>query len=410
MPWDESENEKLPAEWLYRPADPQKDTRGRLKLVFKKSRPLHISGHPDKLPFADVQFVRRIFDDLQLPKTFFHISSGTLVLARSHIVRNESGTPTSYEFIAHCPSKQGDWSLALSYYISIRTTSAYLSVDHRIDSRGLLPELGAFHSFAFHPMLIPCIMFSAVLQRSLDRRIAVKSKLNTLEENIRLVTQKAAKTSDEDFQEFNWYFKQLGGMETMFELLERCRREQSSRKGRYQYWRMLYDAIWEGIDYAEDALTYVPRDDFRKAQGDLKQWVAITWMKFESLMARDEDHIARVNDASEKVSTFERPLNGVLLTGFEALQSRPAARQSGPSQPGSRDPEGQRRHEVHSSAWVGFPACQLRCCNTPSPESKCVGANRSRRLSSVLTGSNFCQDHNSSACTWQSQYPSSRQL
>lgn len=129
--------------------------------------------------------------------------------------------------------------------------------------------------------------------------------MNTFEETIRLITQKAAKTTDEDFQEFNWYLKQPGGMETMFELLESCRREQASRKGRYQYWHMLYSAILQGIDYAEHSLSHVPREDFRQAQSNLKQWMAITWMKFETLMARDEDHIARVNDAFDMVKVIE---------------------------------------------------------------------------------------------------------
>lgn len=307
MPWDESEEEKLPEEFLYQPST-QDNIRGCLKLFFKKSRPYHISGKPDKLPFPDAQSVRRIFRDLDLPKTYFHIFSGTLVLARSHITYNEAGTPEIYEFIAHCPSKQGDWALGLSHHASTRTTSAYWSVDHRIDSQSLLTDLVALQDYVFHPMLIPCIMFSAILQRNLDRRIAVKSKLTTLEETIHLITQKAAKTTDEDFQEFNWYFKQPGGMETMFELLERCRREQTSRKGKYQYWEMMHKAILKGMVYAEGALGYVSREEFRRAQGDLEQWVAITWLKFESLMARDEDHVARVNDASDMVRMIERRL------------------------------------------------------------------------------------------------------
>ncbi|KAF2161562.1 hypothetical protein M409DRAFT_27958 [Zasmidium cellare ATCC 36951] len=298
FPYDESEHEKLPEAFLYQPS-PLPTTKGTLKLLFKKSRPRHISGKPDKFPFADASCVRRIFQDLDLPQSYFHISSGSLVLARSNVVREEDGTPSGYEFIAHCPSTQGDWALALSHSVATRTTSAYWSVDHRIDSKTLLSDLAAFQSHAFHPMLIPIIMFSSILQRALDRRIAMKSKLTTLEETILLITQKAAKTTEEDFQEFNWYFKQPGGMETMFELLESCRREQTSRKGRYQYWEMLYKAILEGMEYAEVALAHVRREDFRRVQEDLKQWVALTWMKFESLRARDEDHVSRVNDASD---------------------------------------------------------------------------------------------------------------
>ncbi|KAK4496492.1 hypothetical protein PRZ48_012472 [Zasmidium cellare] len=298
VPFDESTSEKLPQDFLYQ-APPQPTTKGTLKLLFKKSRPYHISGKPDKLPFASAQCVRRIFHDLDLPKTYFQICSGSLVLTRSHVLRDGHSTPTGYEFIAHCPSKQGDWALALSHRISTRTTSAYWSVDHRIDSKALLSDLSALQDYAFHPMLIPIIMFSSTLQRALNRCIAVKSKLTTLEETIRLITQKAAKTTDEDFQDFNWYFKQPGGMETMFELLESCRREQTTRKGRERYWEMLYGAILEGMEYAEEGMGYVEREEWRRVQGDLKEWVAVTWMKFESLRARDEDHVSRVNDASD---------------------------------------------------------------------------------------------------------------
>lgn len=191
--------------------------------------------------------------------------------------------------------------MALSHSPTSRCTSVFWSVDERIDSDLLLAEVGAFQDFAFHPMLVPCVMFAATLEIGIKRRHSIKQKLRVLESGTHRLIQQGAQSSINDHRGYGRLHEASASIETLFELLGSCRREQASREGRYHFWSSYHDVLVEGFKYAEQALTYVPPDLFIKAHLGLQQWTAITWRKFESLKARDVDHVARVDNVSDMV-------------------------------------------------------------------------------------------------------------
>lgn len=294
-------------QWRLRPQDTplssaqEPITFGCLKCVFQGSRPQHVSGRPDILPFRDAEALRHVFTSLQLPTAYLQIADGSPALAKSHITYNHERLPCMYEIVVHCVAKQGDWAMALSHKPATKCSSLFWSVDKPIDSELLLEDLTLFREYAFHPMLTPCIMFAATLRAGVERRHSIKKKLGILEDAIRTINLRGPQAADRHYHKTPYPSKPLPSIESLFELLNSCRGEQASREGRYEFWRSYHEAINEGFEYAEQALTYVPQETFSKAQSELKQWNSLVWRKLESLRARDIDHITRVNNISDRV-------------------------------------------------------------------------------------------------------------
>jgi hypothetical protein len=270
-----------------------------LNCVFQCTRPPHISGRPDYLPFANKLETQAVFDTLRLPPSYFQIASGTAGSAQAHIFRNHR-QPQKLEFIAHCLSKQGDWAIALSHDAAKRATSVFWSVDDKIDSVPLLEDFRDFQGYASHPMLVPCIMFAANLRMSEQRRHAIKDTLQSLESAIQQISQKEASSYDRDAEAYDHY-EQPPSLEIYFQMLHRCRKDQSSRKGRYGFWRDFVGAVEESFKYIEDMMTVSQDDWLLEAHNELRRWIAVNDKKLESLMARDEDHVYRVDNVSHMV-------------------------------------------------------------------------------------------------------------
>jgi hypothetical protein len=270
-----------------------------LNCVIQCTRPPHVSGRPDYLPFANKLETQAVFDTLRLPPSYFQIASGTAGSAQAHILRNHKQSQ-KLEFIAHCLSKQGDWAIALSHDAAKRATSVFWSVDDKIDSVPLLDDFRDFQGYASHPMLVPCIMFAANLRMSEQRRHAIKDTLQSLESAIQQISQKEASSYDRDAEAYDHY-EQPQSLEIYFQMLHRCRKDQSSRKGRYGFWRDFVGAVEEGFKYIEDLMTDSQDDWLLEAHNELRRWIAVNDKKLESLMARDEDHVYRVDNVSHMV-------------------------------------------------------------------------------------------------------------
>jgi hypothetical protein len=275
------------------------DHKRVLNCVFQSTRPPHTSGRPDYLPFANRSEIRAVFDTLKLPSSYFQIASGTAGSAQAHIFQNH-GRPKQFEFIAHCLSKQGDWAIALSHDVPKGITSVFWSVDAKIDSVPLMDDFHDFQEYASHPMLVPCIMFAANLRMSEQRRHAIKDTLQSLESAIQQISQREASTYDHHGETYGHY-EQPQSLETYFQMLHRCRKDQSSRKGRYGFWRDFVGAVDEGFRYVEDLMMDAPDDYLLEAHNELKRWIAVNDKKLESLMSRDEDHVYRVDNVSHMV-------------------------------------------------------------------------------------------------------------
>ena len=275
------------------------DQQRALNCVFQNTRPPHISGRPDYLPFANKAETKAVFDTLRLPPSYFQIASGTAGSAQAHIFRSNR-QPEQLEFIAHCLSKQGDWAIALSHDAIKGITSVFWSVDEKIDSVPLLDDLRDFQKYASHPMLVPCIMFAANLRMSEQRRQAIKETLQNLESAIQQISQREASSYDHNTEAYDHY-EQPQSLEVYFQMLHRCRKDQSSRKGRYGFWRDFAGSVDKGFKYVEDSMTNAPDVHLLEAHSELRRWIAVNDKKLESLMARDEDHVYRVDNVSHMV-------------------------------------------------------------------------------------------------------------
>lgn len=193
--------------------------------------------------------------------------------------------------------------MALSHRASTMDTSAFCSLDKVIDAQPLLDDLINLKSHSFHPMLIPCIMLDTVMSMGVNRRNSIKDRLQKLERTIARVGREASlqlplevHQDDPKQDSRDWIH--------VFELLNSCRKDQASRKGRYDFWRSYHAAIQMGFKYTNELLNEDSNgDEFLKLQRELEQWVALTWQKLNSLIARDKDHINRVENVSTLVST-----------------------------------------------------------------------------------------------------------
>ena len=259
-----------------------------------------MSGKPDTLPFQDLAELRSVFDTLKLPSSYFQIASGSVGSAQSHTLYGSENRPCRHELIGHCVSRQGDWALALSHDTSKRVTSVFWSVDKPIDSQALLDDFHAFQHYASHPMLIPCIMFASSLRTSEERRQSIKDRLVKLEGTIAQISVKEAHAFDHDMRSYG-RSEHPESLETLLQILFSCRKDQSSRKGRYKFWRSVVDSIEEGFEYVEAMMADSPDTHLLEAHTELRRWVRVNDKKLESLMARDEDHVYRVENVSYMV-------------------------------------------------------------------------------------------------------------
>lgn len=274
---------------------------GSLHAIFQTSRPEHVSGRPDILPFSDKSTCKQVFSALKLPLAYLMIADGALGISHSHIIRDAFDRPIRFDFIVHCASKQGDWSMALSHSVATRDTSAFLSIELDMDKPPIVDALRTWQDYAFHPAYLPCIMFADMLRKSVKRRFQIKTRIRALEETLRTVTKAAQRAPGPEYENFDRMLEEPQRIETLFDLLHGCRKDQSSREGRYELWSTYYGAIHESLCYAENAIKWVEPEHFRKIHSDLRQWSQLTWRKFESLKARDKDHIARVDNLSAMV-------------------------------------------------------------------------------------------------------------
>jgi hypothetical protein len=280
-----------------------------LDCVFQSTRPKHVSGQPDFLPFKDMTELRSVFDTLKLPSSYFQIASGSVGTAYSHTFHDTRNRPSRHEMISHFMSRQGDWALALSHNASERVTSVFWSVEKTIDSKALLDDFHAFQNYASHPMLIPCIMFASSLRTSEGRRRSIKDRLVRLESTITHISEKEAQACEHDARPDD-SSEQAQSLEALLQTLHSCRKDQSSRKGRYKLWRSVVDSIEEGFKYVEAVMADAPDGHLLEAHKELRRWVSLNKEKLESLMARDEDHVYRVENVSHMVcplGTFVLP-------------------------------------------------------------------------------------------------------
>lgn len=298
---DESSDGLPPGFWEGNAHGNRESEESVLKCILQRSRPQHVSGRPDDLPFRDATQARCIFAEMGLPSSYFQIADGSAGSAQSHTIRDPHGTVSGYELIAHCISKQGDWAIALSHSIPVRQTSVFWSVDSRIDSGLLLTDLHDFQHYALHPMLVPCIMFAGNLRSNEQRRQSIKERIQKLEAAVRRFSSQDSSVTDFDLHTLDGQ-KQPEELESLFEMLNSCRKDQTSREGRYEFWRNCHEAIDDGFKYTEAWLKDAPDEHMLRAQDELWRWKAVTHRKLESLLARDKDHISRVESISNMVS------------------------------------------------------------------------------------------------------------
>ncbi|SMR46239.1 unnamed protein product [Zymoseptoria tritici ST99CH_1E4] len=273
----------------------------RLRLLLQRSRPPHTSGKPDSLPFASAASLNTIFETLNLPGSYLQIADGFLSTAQAHITYDAKGDAIAFQLIVYCTMKQGDWSLALSHHAATMETSIFLSLEQRLDSLPITSDLQDLQHYSFHPMLIPCIMFDAVMKMGIERRNSIKARLRTLERSMAVLSRRASgasrpgSLSEEDVGE-----EDADDWSALFELLASCRQDQVSRKGRYEFWKSYHAAIQAGMEYMPKVLLVgdegVEGGERVKVHGELQQWVDLTWQRLNSLMARDKDHIGRVEN------------------------------------------------------------------------------------------------------------------
>ena len=159
-------------------------------------------------------------------------------------------------------------------------------------------------------MLVPCIMYAANLRMNEERRRSIKTRVVELENSIRGMIQREASSSSSSFGRDDAHKNQYRhgeqappSLETYFQVLHSCRKDQSSRKGRYRFWRNFVEALEEGFEYVEALMAASDSPDvyLLEAHRELQRWVKVNDKKLESLMARDEDHVCRVDNVSHMV-------------------------------------------------------------------------------------------------------------
>ncbi|EME44238.1 hypothetical protein DOTSEDRAFT_24310 [Dothistroma septosporum NZE10] len=312
-----------------------------LRCVLQRKRPQHRSGRPDALPFRSAEAMRAVFRELDLPSAYFEIADGSPATAQSYTFKTQSQNPLRFELIAHCVTKQGDWAMALAHSALNGSTTVFWSLDERIDSSRLTEDLIAFPQHAVHPMLIPCSMFAATLRMAVERRHAIKDRLQLLEDAIPRLGRTASAISqpvDDETDKKNLASKSLHDFDRLFSLLHACRKDQASRKGRYDFWQSFRDVLENGFLYFESVLEKHPDDERFQTNAELKQWYDITWQRIESLMARDKDHIDRVENVSQ--------------TLYSLIQQREIRLQSSIARAAQQDSEGMKYIAVLGSIFL----------------------------------------------------------
>lgn len=190
--------------------------------------------------------------------------------------------------------------MALSHRSDTLTTSVFLSVDRRVRSDLLTEDLKLLSDHSIHPMLLPCIVFSATFRMAVVRRNLIKGKVSRLEKALARITSRRTPKSDafslensEDEDE---------DISHLFELLQGCRNDQASRKGRTDFWKSYNYAIDEGFRYIDKlpALSY--NEQLFKAHKELQHWKILIWQRLQSINERDKDHANRVDNLSHMVS------------------------------------------------------------------------------------------------------------
>ena len=296
-----------------------------MSCVFQRTRPAHTSTEADILPFRSKDALNHVFDGLRLPSSYFQVADGSPTTCHHHILV-EKDIPRRYEFVGHWVTKTGDWSLALAHHAETMETSVFWSMNEKMESGALLGDLLANKNNAFHPMLIPCIMFAHVFEMSLDRRNKIKDELKNLESAVsdtntfvlgRTPTRRATGlqdvvTHDQERQaDVPLRERPMPELEVeiarRFQTLNKCRQFQETQQGRRQLWTSFNKAIEAGLEYMENVLTDPNNpsgERHRAACDDLQHWRRITWNKMENLIARDEDHVRRIESIAGSVSVF----------------------------------------------------------------------------------------------------------
>jgi len=216
--------------------------------------------------------------------------------ANAHVFNHENGQPRRLELVANCMSEGGRWALAVSHNAADWSTAAYWSLDHRFDGDSFVQEMQRLQGYASHPALLPCIMFAETLRRAVQRRNSIKERLVYLESQLSELAKQVG-SSGSDGQ-----YGPPRGLGRLFELVQSCRDDQSSREGRYDFWTSLHEAIEEGFRYVHAVLRNAPDSHRFKLNADLEHWSAMIWQRLRSLMASDRDHIQRVSNAAITVS------------------------------------------------------------------------------------------------------------
>lgn len=100
------------------------------------------------------------------------------------------------------------------------------------------------------------------------------------------------------------YKKRPQSLASLFRTLQTCRKDQSSKKGRYGFWHDLAESIQEGFEFLarerEDSTI-----DMLTAHEELRRWYVLNKKKLESLASRDEDHTQRVDHLTQMVRMTE---------------------------------------------------------------------------------------------------------
>jgi hypothetical protein len=305
----------MPQDWRTAFADTWNDNTERqstLNCIFQPTRPQHISGSPDPLPFASKSEAQTVFATLRLPSSYFQMAHGTAGSTQAHTTRHQHpGRPERYEFTAHYNTRLGDWALALSHDAERRVTSVFWSVDKKIDSAALLDDFNDFKQYALHPLLVPCIMFAANLRVNEQRQRSIKNRMHELEsclrQNILEEASPASSSFDRDGKvprgprRDGEQTQPQQSLENHFQVLHSCRADQSSRKGRYRFLRSFVESLEEGFEYVESLMAASPDAHLLEAHLELRRWVDVNDKKHASLMARDEDHVCRIDNVSHMV-------------------------------------------------------------------------------------------------------------
>lgn len=281
-------------------ADKYKEPSSCLRCVLQRNRPPHISGCPDTLPFPSATLMQRLFEDLDLPFSFFDVADGSPATAKAHIARDQFGEPKRYELVANCLTKQGHWAMALSHTATTWSSSVYWNMDNRIDSQQLLEDLRTLQGYASHPILVPCIMFAETFRINVRRRHSIKARLDSLENALAQLSARIGEQGGD--RDLGVPYEPPSNLSRLFELVQSCRKDQASRKGRYDFWHTFHCAMQEGFRYTDAILELHPVEWRFEQNAELRRWADMIWQRLQSLMARDKDHIHRVENAATMVS------------------------------------------------------------------------------------------------------------